>query len=373
MNKVKLNQNKDTLEIIRTMASSEASKSWEAQEAIAAVIGPIIEQVLPIYDSSSLIYTDWTFNPNDTKTIPLDMFLGSGPGTVRVWSQQTAGGLPTNVVVPLGDYTYTTHILNSAVAAKKKVIKNAQVNVVEKMVERMIEEIVFQRQSNGWAVVMQAAGTSVNGEGVSNVIQSTTADIFQADDFNRLKVLVDRLRTSWTGGTTMSTRGAVGLTDLFLSPEMMGQIRSWAYQPMNTRGVPDSNESTALGLPDSVRTQIWNAAGIPSIFGVNLHQLLEFGVNRPYNFVFDNAYTAQGGAPSFDPTTQEVILGVNMGVTSFIRPIALDETLDIDTTSTIVVRPDDQFTAREEMIGFYTKVEEGYVGLDNKSVTAIIV
>lgn len=365
---------KAQLEILRACASDNKNESFAAQEALAAVMALVVEQVLPILDSSAIVFRDWSYDPKDKPTFPIEQFVDAGINTVRVWTQQTSGGLATSEVRAAEEWPFSTYVINSAVSAKKKVIKHANINFVASIVNRMVQEILRDRELNAWNNILAAAGGATTNNlpgGPLQTIDATTADIFQVHDFNRLKTAVARLHNSWVGGTPATIGRRRGLTDMFLSPEMMEQIRSWSYQPMNTRGVPNSDESTAVALPDNIRNQIWGLGDVPNIFGVNLHELNEFGVGQTYNTLFDTYYSAAGGA--FDGATQEVVLGIDLSVPAFIRPVATDDTVDIDTASTVQVKVDDQFLAREEKVGWYTKLEEGYVILDKKTFYSVIV
>ena len=367
MNKIKeyFKPTKETIEIFKAVASNDKTKSLQAQEAIASVIGPVIEQVLPILASSAQIFTDFRYDPATNPTLPLDMFEDAGINTVRIWSQATPGGAPSSEVKPVGDYKFDSYRLLSAVSAKKKTARDGQVDMLAKMVERMTQEILRDQELNRWAVLLKAAAEATLSNGDSQLIAATAAGVLQLDDFNRLKTAITRLHDSWTGGTP-ATIGRKGLTDLYLSPEMMEQIRGFAYQPMNTRGVPDSAESTALGLPDAVRTEIYRSAGAPSIFGVTLHELLEFGVAKAYTVLFDTYYT--GTSPTtFANATEELVLGLDLSVDAFIRPVASEVQDELDVASTVQTLVDDQWIARDEKFGFYTKIEEGAVVLDKKA------
>lgn len=367
--KINFKPTKEKIDLLKQAGSTNKEESLAAMEALAAAFGPIIEQVLPIYASSALIYQDWNFDPNSNPTIPLDMFEDDGINTVRVWSQQTRGGLATSEIKPKGEYKFDTYRLDSAASIAKRVAREGNVSYVSKALERMAQEILRNQELNAWNVLMAAAGSALGPDGNPQVMSSTTADVFQVDDFNRLFTKVDRLHTSWVDGTPATTFGSKGMTDMFLSPELMEQIRGWAYNPMNTRGVPDSTESTALGLPDSIRAEIYGKAGLPSVFGVNLHKLLEFGDAKAYNVLFDNYYS---GTPTFDSATQQIALALNLSMDSFIRPVASYHT-DVDVSSTVQTLVDDQFVARDEKVGWYTKLEEGRLVLDKKAIYAIIV
>jgi len=143
----------------------------------------------------------------------------------------------------------------------------------------------------------------------------------------------------------------------------MQEIRSFAYQPMNTRGVPNSHESTAVALPDSVREKIYNSAGTSEIFGITLHEMLEFGVGQTYNSVFASfAGAAVIGA------NDELVLGVDLSREALLRPIATEEL----TGSSLTMKVDDQFPARAQKVGYWGGINEGRVVLDARVLSGLI-
>jgi hypothetical protein len=166
--------------------------------------------------------------------------------------------------------------------------------------------------------------------------------------------LVKRINTSYAGGTTTDS---YGLTDLFVSPEIKADIRSFAYQPFTTGG--------GTNLPDAAREEIYRGAGTESLYGVSIHELVELGVDGKYNALF----TAFKGQQTFDAAHQELVVGLDLSREAFIRPIARQA----ESGGTFTVLPDDQFVARSEKTGFYGSLEEGRVCIDARAIAGLLV
>ena len=184
-----------------------------------------------------------------------------------------------------------------------------------------------------------------------------------------------RINQSWAGGTADAPYSA-GITDMYVSPEIKEQIRAFAYQPMNTRQATSGTSS--IPLPDSIRTDVFNQAGMQEIYGVNIVELNELGVGQKYNTLFDefdsgniapHASTA-GTAIAFAGGTHEIAVGVDNSKGAFVRAVAQDESAAGSTFTTV---PDDQFTQRNERIGFYGSLEEGRVCIDARAVVGLAV
>jgi hypothetical protein len=191
------------------------------------------------------------------------------------------------------------------------------------------------------------------------------------DDFNRLILRAKRLNTSWTGGTPIG--GVPGVTDLAMSPEMIAKLRELAYNPVNTRQA--TSGTTSISATDEMRNALWTNAGIPNFFGINLMEFHELGVGQTYNAIFGAlvaansvTLTGPGGSGNWATADDEVILGFDRSRESLLRPYMTDGsgtfTLDAE---------DDLWKKREQRIGYFGGVEEGYAVTNDRVLTALIV
>lgn len=371
--KIELKRTPERAELLKRMGSDDLAVAREAQQAFAAFIAPVIQTVLLQKATSNAIYRDVEFNENDRPTIPIELYLdATEENFIRVWSQTVPGGLPTNIVQGLNEYTFNVYPLDSAIAFQKSYLKQARLDVLTAGIQRMTNEIAIKQDRNAWAVLLNAlAQATTNGS--SHIINATQAGTFLPHDLNRLWTKIARMNTSFIGGTPATANGPAGLTDLFVSPEVMEDIRAFAYNPVNTRGgyKSDTTESGEANVPltDNVRDRIWNSGGLAEIYNVTLHTMVEFGKGQAYNKVFDNFY---GG--TFDSDTQEILVGVDLSQNVFLRPVVVNDDQQVlsATGGQIVVRPDDQFVTREEKTGFFAKVKEGRVILSDKALTGLI-
>lgn len=366
--KIELKRDEHKVKILREMGSRNSQESLAAQEAFAAFVGPIVQQVLDQLASSSLIYQTYEYDFDTMPSIPLDLFEDNDEGLIDIWSQSIAGGLPTNLVHGLDDFRVTTYRLDSAVSWYKRYARDARLDVAALVIKRMAQEILAKQERNAYAPLLKALADSNKFDGKAHLIDATTENVFQVDDLNRAWTMVKRINSAWTNGTPTATPSR-GLTDMLISPEIAESIRSLAYNPANTRAYPDNAESTALGLPDDVRSDLYRNAGSMEIFGVNFIELLELGVGQSYSVLFDSFYTAGSGEPAFAVGADEIAIGLDLGQDFAIRVAERDP--DIDSTVTTLV--DDQFVARSEKIGNYSMVTEGRAVTSNKAICGVIV
>ena len=145
-------------------------------------------------------------------------------------------------------------------------------------------------------------------------------------------------------------------------PEVVEDIRAMAYNPVNTRQA--TSGTTSMAAPEELRSQLYSAAGLPSFYGINIIEVLELGSGQRFNKIFD----AVKGGVSFTEGSEQILIGVDRSRDALLRPVVLDE----GSTGELNVLVDDQFSVRQNKIGYYGKVEEGRVCIDDKALCGII-
>lgn len=362
-------------ELIRAMGSKNPTVAREAVEAVAAFLGPVIHEVLLTQGTVSRIYRDIAYDEDSDPSIPLDLFYNETAGYVTVWAQNMAGGMPTSQVEGVKELKFGSYRLDSAVSFNKKYARKSRLDVVSKAIERMVNEVLIKQERNGWAVVLKAlaeARTPTVASGtLSHIINATAAGSFLLADLNALMTRIKRINESYSGNTPVQPY-TNGITDLYISPEVKQTIRAFAYNPINT----SSSDSTAITGPrgqflsERMRDEIYANAGMQSIYGVNLIELIEFGLNQKYNVLFNVFATQQ--SLTFTQATQQIAVGIDNTRGVFLRPVARQA----ESGGTFSVLPDGQFDmygSRVEKVGFYGFLEESRVCLDARAIAGIII
>ena len=352
--KLKLKETPEQIELVKAMGSRDATVAREASEAFAAFIGPVVNKVLLEVGTASTVYTDLPFDEDDSPSIPLDLWSTENEGYVNVWSQNVAGGLPTSTVEGFSEMKVSTYRLDSAVSFLKRYARRGRLDVVSKAVERMANEVLVKQERNAWAVLIKALTQSQAFRATDRTVGATTRRRLTLSHLNQLLTDVKRINKSYAKGSTNST---YGVTDLFVSPEVKGDIRAFAYNKVG-------NEDT--DLPAGVREEIYRGAGTQEIFGINIHELVELGVGGKYNDLFDDMYGTDVAA--FSRATDEIVIALDLSKDAFVRPVARQS----ESGSTFNAIPDDQFVARAEKIGFYGSLEEGRVVIDGRAIGGVI-
>lgn len=378
--RIKLKNTPEQVELIKALGSKNRLVAAEASEAFAAFLGPVIQRVILQAGTASQIYTDAPFDENDSPSYPLDLYYQElNNGYVSVWSQTLAGGLPSSQdVSAIQELKIATYRLDSAVSINKRYARQARLDIIAKLVERMSQEVLIKQERNAWAVMLKALGeastTPQGGSALKHYTEAGTLTQFKLDDLNKLMTRVKRINESWAGGTPADPY-STGLTDLYVSPEIKEKIRAFAYNPLNTvggvrtAGGSSTSTESAIALPDGMREEIYRNAGMQEIYGVNIVELIELGLGKKYNILFDNYITTIPTGATFDPNTHQILVGVDNTKGALIRAVATTS----ETGSQFNVQPDDQFLQRSDKAGFYGSLEEGRICIDARALSGIIV
>tara|TARA_Y100000361_G_scaffold142051_1_gene147700 strand:- start:6482 stop:7639 length:1158 start_codon:yes stop_codon:yes gene_type:complete len=381
--KITLKRTPEQVELVKAMASRNRSVAYEAQVALAEFIGPVLAEVLNQAPTVSNLFNSLQFDADDNPSIPLDLYYDiADEDYVRVWSQSHAGGLPSNQVLPTAsELKLATYTLDAAVDFDRRYAAKSRMDVVGKTFTRVAQEILLKQERTSATLLMTSlAGASIKTSPLfedKQIFRTAVADTVLLDDFNKLMTLAKRINTSWIGGTpTTRTRG---ITDIVCSPEVVGSIRAMAYNPVNTTAAlgeaAAAENSNGLAAPEQLRSELYQNAGLDSFMGVNILEFNEMGKGQKFNTIFDTAagsatYKTFGGArnAAFAGASDEIIVGVDRTRDSLMRVIATDP----DSNSEMNLIADDQYSVRQNKIGYYGQIEEGRVVLDNRVLLGLI-
>jgi hypothetical protein len=370
--KITLKRTPEQVELIKAMASKNRAVAYEAQVALAEFIGPVLAEVINNAPSLSNLFTTLQFNADDNPSIPLDLYYDiSDEDYITVYSQSVAGGLPQNQVLPTAsEMKIATYSLDSALSFDRRYAAKSRMDVVSKTFTRMAQEILLKQEKTSANLILTAlAGAKTNNK--QHILTAGTNGRFLLDDLNRLFTLAKRINTSYNGGTPVN-RASRGVTDLLVSPELVQELRSMAYNPINTKGSAvagtAAGNNNGIAAPESMRTDIYNSAGIPEFYGVSIMEMNELGAGQKFNTVFNGVKSNATNTYTFDATTQEIIIGLDRSRESLIRAVATDS----ENGSEFSLTADDQYSIRQSKIGYFGSLEEGRMVLDNRALVGVI-
>lgn len=315
---------------------------WDSARAATRELTKALTLSLPL--RKGIIYGDILGNifqpidlpPGAAPEFPLDILA---PGTEKdfvAYTIPSTGRIPERHVE--GDYIMvTTYEIASSIDWALKFSRDARWDVVGRAMQMLEGGFVLKANRDGWHTLL-AAGVSRN---LVVYDDAASAGLFT----KRLIALGQTtMRRKAGGNSTSLNRGE--LTDLFLSPEALEDIRSWDLSQID----------------DFTRREIFVAGGkesaLPAIFGVNLHDIDELGIGQEMQNYYVNTL---GG--SFPGGKLELAVGLDLlNTDSFVNPIR----------SPIEIFEDPTFH-RQRRAGVYGWGEMGFGCLDTRRVLLMAV
>ncbi len=381
--KITLKNTPEQVELVKAMASRNRDVAYEAQTALAEFIGPVLAEVINQAPALSNLFTTLQYNADDNPSIPLDLYHDiADEDYVQVYSQSRAGGLPTSEVLPTSsELKLATYSLDSAVSFDRRYAAKSRMDVVAKTMTRVAQEILIKQNKISANVVMNALSEAHKN---NSIVLSESAAIkrFVLADLNHMITRSKRIVTSFQGGTPAGDRGR-GVTDLIVSPELVEELRAIAYNPINTAGAPVGG-TDAVRTADAIAQEAFSAAGAPSFYGINIIELNEMGgtslgtTERSFNSTYRTFGAANGTSIAhFDGTAgtevfqadDELVLGIDRTRESLIRPVAVDA----ENGGEFNLIADDQYSIRQNKIGYFGSLEEGRVVLDDRALIGTVI
>jgi len=198
--KITLKRTEEQVELVKAMASRNRDVAYEAQQALAEFIGPVLSEVIGQAPTLSNLFTSFQFNEMDSPSIPLDLYYDvTAPDYVKVYSTTVPGGLPTNTVTPtVSEMKFNTYRLDSAVDFDKRYAAKSRMDVIGKTFTRIAQEILLRQEDTSANLILGSlADAQTNGQ--DHLISANGANLI-LDDFNKLLTLAKRINTAWTGG-----------------------------------------------------------------------------------------------------------------------------------------------------------------------------
>ncbi len=311
-------------------ASNDITVARVAQRELAIALQvPLRQGILdgPIWGN---IWTPYQFDNNQSIEFPLDFIV---PGTEEDYGAFTIpnmGRIPEKHVQ--GDYlTVPVYDVGAAIDWSLKYARDARWDVVGRAMAVLENMFIRKINSDSWKVIIAAA---VDRNLL--VLDSNAPQGFFT------KRLVSLMKTSMrrSGGGNLASLNQLRLTDLYMSPENMEDIRSWDLTQI------DETTRREIQVADG---DFWEGR----IYGVNLHVLDELGENQD----FQTFYTSLGGSLGSD---LELVIGLcqnDVVGSCFVHPIR----------QTLELFEDDQLH-RQRRHGYYGWQEHGFGLLDNRYV-----
>jgi hypothetical protein len=320
------------ISLIKRSGSPDKVEALSAQREIAKALEEPLRQGVLVGDVVTNIFQALTMEPGTTTEFPLDLLAPGEEDEHVAYTNPGHGRIPERQVE--GDYVMVpTYSISSSIDYLLRYARDARWDVVARAAQVLEAGFVKKINDDGWHTILSAA--------VDRNILVYDSDAAAGQFTKRLVSLMKTVMRRNGGGNTASiNRGR--LTDIYLSPEGLEDIRNW--------GVDQVDEVT--------RREIYTAGegGITRIFGVNLHDLDELGQGQEYQEFFDSDLSGSLG-PSSDV---ELVIGLDLQSNdSFLMPMKQQVQVFEDDT-----------LHRHQKAGMYGWAELGFAVLDNRRVLA---
>ncbi len=323
----------EDIELIKATASPIKAEREAAQWMLAKALELPLRQGVMSGDNLGGVFTPTPWSATAPVEFPLDLLAPGEEDEFVAYTSPGVGRIPERRVS--GDYvTMPTYPINNSIDWELKFAMQANWNIVARAIEVLEAGFIKKMNDDGWHTVLTAV--------VDRNILVYDADAAAGQLTKRLFSLIKVVMQRNAGGNSTSTKRGRA-TDVFVSPEGQMDIRNWS--------VAEVDEFT--------RREIYQAQdGSPvltRIFGVNVHEMTEFGTGHEYQNFFTNQLS--GTIPAAD-----VELGVALDLSSndsFIMPV----------TQEVQIFPDDNLHRSQEE-GYYGWANCGFGVLDSRRCIA---
>ena len=321
----------DFIALLRRSGDSDINIAQAAQREFAKALELPLRKGVLVGNILGDIFETINVEPGANTEFPLDLISPGLEGEHVAYTNPGHGRIPERSVE--GDYVMIpTYSVTSSIDYLLRYAREARWDIVSRAMQVMEAGFTKKMNDDGWHTILAA--------GVDRNILVYDGDAADGQFTKRLISLMKTVMRRNAGGNSGSlSRGK--MTDLYLSPEALEDIRNW--------GVDQVDETT--------RREIYqagdDASAITRIFGVNLHDMDEMGENQEYQKFFSNQLAA-----SLNGTDPELVVGIDRTANdSFIMPIKQD----------VQIFEDDALH-RHQRAGFYGWAEVGFAVLDNRRI-----
>ena len=321
----------DFIALLRKSGDADINVASAAQREFAKALELPLRKGVLVGNVLGNIFETTPVEPGSSTEYPLDLISPGLEGEHVAYTNPGHGRIPERSVE--GDYVMIpTYSITSSIDYLLRYAREARWDIVGRAMQVMEAGFVKKMNDDGWHTIL-AAGVDRN---ILVYDADATAGLFT----KRLVSLMQTVMRRNSGGNSASV-GRGRLTDMYLSPEALEDIRNW--------GLDQVDEVTRR----EIYTASEGAGTLTRIYGVNLHDLDELGESQEYQNFFDNDL---GG--SLQASDLELVVGLDQsGNDSFVMPVK--QTLQVFEDPTLY---------RQQRAGYYGWAELGFGVLDNRRV-----
>jgi hypothetical protein len=344
-------ERKEMMELFKATAEINTPEGLAAYRAFAAALTTPILQKIELDSIMRQLFTVERLGPGAQAVYPV-----AEDFEIPVWVLPGLGYVAQNFIEGIGEEVYVpTFTIDAAADWKITYARDSRIDIASRAANRAAKDLANYEEECGWRVIMPAATSGFSGKGL---LGSRPAPIYEISPSAQgagylSKELINKMIVGFK-------RIGRTLTDLYVSPEDAADIREW----------------TDTDIDPVTRREIFQAAGMGSLWNVTLHEIQHLGATGLYNingnasaygkfiaesgdtyndYTIDNAnVTAADGTISVLGETQ--IMGFDLSVNdSLVMPIRKEYEAHDDPT-----------LLRVQKQGFFGWAELGFACLDSR-------
>ena len=328
---INIHDNPKLVQVLVDSGSPDKNKAIAAATELATAVTLPLRQGILNGNILDGIFEPIRLAQSATPEFPLDFLAPGSEKDFVAYTMPNHGYIPQRNVE--GDYVMVpTYDIASSIDWLLKYARDARWDIVGRAMEVLQASFVKKMNDDGWNTLLSA--------GVDRNIVVYDSDATAGQFTKRLVSLMKTImRRNGGGNSTSMNRGI--LTDLYLSPEALEDIRNW-----NVDQVDETTRREIYVASDDGST-------INRIFGVNLHDLDELGVGQEYQQYYTNEI---GG--TFSGSDEELVVGLDLRKSdSFVMPIREEVQIFVDDN-----------LHRSKRMGYYGWAEQGFAVLDSRRI-----
>ena len=275
---------------------------------------------------------------------------------IPVWVLPGLGYVAQNFIEGIGEEVFVpTFTIDASADWKVTYARDSRVDIAARAASKAAKALADYEEESGWRVIMPAATSAFSGKGL---LGSRPAPIYEINPASTgagylSKELINKMMVGFkrTGRT---------LTDLYVSPEDAADIREW----------------TDTDIDPVTRREIFQAAGMGSLWNVQLHEVDHLGAVGLYNINGNSSaygkFIADAGETynSYTLDNPNVVDATGL-VTGLGETQVIGFDLSVNDSLVMPIRKeyeahDDPTLLRVQKQGFFGWAEVGFACLDSR-------
>lgn len=317
------------LDLMKKSGSINKAEALAAQSELTTALTTPLREGLLYVSTIGGVYTPDKVEPGSSTEFPLDLIAPGEEDNFVAYTNPGHGRIPERAVQ--SDYvSVPTYTITSSIDMLLRYAREAKWGVMARAMSVLRAGFVKKMNDDGWKTVV--------GAGVDRNILVYDAD---AAIGQLTKRVISNMKTAMKRQSGGINTGAGRLTDVWMSPEALEEIRNWGVDQ----------------LDDTSRREVYTAtdeaSAITRLFGINLHSLFELGASNQYQNFYTG--TLSGTFPGSDT---ELLIGLDLsGNDSFYMPVKQELSVFEDSE-----------LHRKQRMGWYAWAELGFAVLDTRRV-----